>query len=163
MNDTNVIDRWPPVDARKDLAVTGAVAHAMARWVPRRYARDKSKFFGIPKPSTVMRTKKPFKTTLFIDASLYSSSKGTWMQGCHADDNRRMDGRTMATGASVTWTHCSVFFEVTWDKTLASARMGNIQAMDAKGLHKGSSNIPFLLPSLPLPREATVCLVHFVV
>jgi hypothetical protein len=32
------------------------------------------------------------------------------------------DGRTMATGASVTWTHWSVLFEVTWDKTLASAR-----------------------------------------
>jgi hypothetical protein len=35
----------------------------------------------------------------------------------------RMDGRTMAAGASVTWTHYSVLFEVTWDKTLASARM----------------------------------------
>jgi hypothetical protein len=35
--------------------------------------------------------------------------------------------------------------------------------MDAKGLYKGSSNIPFSLPSSPWPREATVCLVHFVV
>jgi hypothetical protein len=69
----------------------------------------------------------------------------------------------MAAGASVTWTHCSVLFEVTWGKTLASVRMGSVQAMDAKGLHKGSSNIPFSLPSSPLPREATVCLVHFVV
>jgi hypothetical protein len=30
-------------------------------------------------------------------------------------------------------------------------------------LHKGSSNIPFSLPSLPWPGEATVFLVHFVV
>jgi hypothetical protein len=38
-------------------------------------------------------------------------------QGCHADDIRRTDGRTdgrtMAAGASVTWTHCSILFEVT--------------------------------------------------
>jgi hypothetical protein len=29
----------------------------------------------------------------------------------------RTDDRTMAAGAFVTWTHCSVLFEVTWDKT----------------------------------------------
>jgi hypothetical protein len=34
---------------------------------------------------------------------------------------------------------------------------------DLERLHKGSSNIPFSLPSSPWPREATVCLVHFVV
>jgi hypothetical protein len=34
--------------------------------------------------------------------------------GCHADVFRRTDDRTMAAGASVTWTHCSVLFEVTW-------------------------------------------------
>jgi hypothetical protein len=47
-------------------------------------------------------------------------------QGCHADvfgrTNRRTDDRTMAAGASVTCTHCSVLFEVTWAKTAASAR-----------------------------------------
>jgi hypothetical protein len=47
-------------------------------------------------------------------------------QGCHADVFGRTDGRTddrtMAAGASVTWTHCSVLFEVTWGKTAASAR-----------------------------------------
>jgi hypothetical protein len=89
----------------------------------------------------------------------------------------RTDDRTMAAGASVTWTHCSVLFEVTWGKTEAfawtlacvradapaSAWTGSVQAMDAKGLHKGSSNVPFSLPSSPWPREATVCLVHFVV
>jgi hypothetical protein len=70
----------------------------------------------------------------------------------------------MAARASVTWTHYSVRFEVTWGKTLPSARTRTcVRAMDAKGLHKGSSNIPFSLPSLPWPREATVCLVHFVV
>jgi hypothetical protein len=31
--------------------------------------------------------------------------------------DRRTDDQTMAAGASVTWTHCSVLFEVTWDKT----------------------------------------------
>jgi hypothetical protein len=34
----------------------------------------------------------------------------------------RTDDRTMAVGASVTWTHCSVLFEVTWGKTAAYAR-----------------------------------------
>jgi hypothetical protein len=34
---------------------------------------------------------------------------------------------------------------------------------DLERLHKGSSNIPFSLPSSPWPKEATVCLVHFVV
>jgi hypothetical protein len=34
---------------------------------------------------------------------------------------------------------------------------------DLKRLHKGSSNIPFSLPSSPWPGEATVYLVHFVV
>jgi hypothetical protein len=75
----------------------------------------------------------------------------------------RTDDRTMAAGASVTWTHCSVLFEVTWGKTAASARMGSVQAIDAKGLYKGSSNVPFSLPLSPWPREAMVCLVHFVV
>jgi hypothetical protein len=83
----------------------------------------------------------------------------------------------MAAGASVTWTYCSVRCEVTWGKTLpsartptcvrtdasASTRMGSVHAMDAKGLHKGSSNIPFSLPSSPWPREAMICLVYFVV
>jgi hypothetical protein len=35
--------------------------------------------------------------------------------------------------------------------------------MDAKGQHKGSSNIPFSLPLSPWPREATVYLVQLVV
>jgi hypothetical protein len=34
-------------------------------------------------------------------------------QGCHADDSGRTDGRMMAAGSSVTWTHCSVRYEVT--------------------------------------------------
>jgi hypothetical protein len=33
---------------------------------------------------------------------------------------------------------------------------------DLERLHKGSSNIPFSLPSLPWPGEATMCLVYFV-
>jgi hypothetical protein len=39
-------------------------------------------------------------------------------QGCHTEDNGRTDGRTddltMAAGPPVTWTHCSVHYEVTW-------------------------------------------------
>jgi hypothetical protein len=46
--------------------------------------------------------------------------------GCHADvfgqADGRTDDRTMPAGASVTWTHCSVLFGVTWGKTAASAR-----------------------------------------
>jgi hypothetical protein len=42
----------------------------------------------------------------------------TRMQGCHVDDsgrtNKQTDGRTMAIGSSMTWTHCSVRYEVTW-------------------------------------------------
>jgi hypothetical protein len=49
-------------------------------------------------------------------------------------------------------------------KTAASARTrACVQAMDAKGLYKGFRVISFSLPSSPWPREATVCLVHFVV
>jgi hypothetical protein len=65
----------------------------------------------------------------------------------------------MAAGSSVTWTHCSVRYEVTWDKTLVSAS-ASVPWMprDLERLHKRSSNIPFSLPSLPWPGEATVCL-----
>jgi hypothetical protein len=31
--------------------------------------------------------------------------------------DKRTNDRTMAAGAFVTWTHCSVLFEVTWGKT----------------------------------------------
>jgi hypothetical protein len=34
-------------------------------------------------------------------------------QGCHADNNGRTDDRTMAAGPPVTWTHCSIRYEVT--------------------------------------------------
>jgi hypothetical protein len=41
----------------------------------------------------------------------------------------RTDDRTMAVGAFVTWTHCSVLFEVTWGKTSASAQThGRVRA-----------------------------------
>ena len=35
--------------------------------------------------------------------------------------------------------------------------------MNLERLHKWSSNIPFSFLSLPWPREATICLVYFVV
>jgi hypothetical protein len=80
----------------------------------------------------------------------------------------RTDGRTIGRWP---WGHPKLgrtvasFLKLPGGKTPASARTrtGNVQAMDAKGIYKGSSNIPFSLPSLPWPREATVCLVHFVV
>jgi hypothetical protein len=49
-------------------------------------------------------------------------------QGCHADDNERTDGRTMAAGASVTWTHCSVLFEVTWVNHSRPCRRAGVRA-----------------------------------
>jgi hypothetical protein len=63
--------------------------------------------------------------------------------------DRRTDGRTMAAGASVTWTHCSILFEVTWDKTLASARTWCDRAdMDVRAdafLHpRGRTSLPTL-------------------
>jgi hypothetical protein len=45
-----------------------------------------------------------------------------WMDG-------QSDGRTMAVGSSVTWTNCSVRYEVTWGKTLASALTGSVHIM----------------------------------
>jgi hypothetical protein len=44
-----------------------------------------------------------------------------------------------------------------------SARIGSVRAMELERLHKGSSNLPFSLPSSPWPGEATMYLVHFVV
>jgi hypothetical protein len=75
--------------------------------------------------------------------SLLASSRGnkdSCHQGCHADVFGRTDGptddRTMAVGASVTWTHCSVLFEVTWGKTAASARThGRVRAFGQRPGH----------------------------
>jgi hypothetical protein len=41
----------------------------------------------------------------------------SWSSRERFQTDGRTDDRTMAAGASVTWTHCSVFFEVTWGKT----------------------------------------------
>jgi hypothetical protein len=57
---------------------------------------------------------------LLIENSLHSLQGGRVVTRTFSD--RRTDDRTMAAGASVTWTHCSVLFEVTWGKTAASAR-----------------------------------------
>jgi hypothetical protein len=46
----------------------------------------------------------------------------TWTFSDGGRTDGRTDDRTMAAGASVTWTHCSVLFEVTWGKTAPSAR-----------------------------------------
>jgi hypothetical protein len=59
----------------------------------------------------------------------------------------RSDDRTMAAGASVTWTHCSVLFEVTWNKTR--------RVRADMSVHADASPSPLppspLLPSPPLP------------
>jgi hypothetical protein len=42
------------------------------------------------------------------------ATRRAWLsRGCFQTDGRT-DNRTMAAGASVTWMHCSVLFEVTW-------------------------------------------------
>jgi hypothetical protein len=44
-------------------------------------------------------------------------SRSPWAgrtHGCYTDDNGRTGNRTMAAGSSVTWTHSSVRYEVTW-------------------------------------------------
>jgi hypothetical protein len=80
----------------------------------------------------------------------------------------------MAAGSSVTWTHYSVHHKVTSGinrRVRADAPLRPRgwavstpwMPRDLERLHKGSSNIPFSLPSSPWPGEATVCLVHFVV
>jgi hypothetical protein len=46
-----------------------------------------------------------------------SDTEGMGRQGCHADDSGqtddRMNGRMMAAGSSMTWTHYSIRYEVT--------------------------------------------------
>jgi hypothetical protein len=71
----------------------------------------------------------------------------------------RTDGRRMAAGASVTWTHCSVLFEVTWDKTLASMRIWCIRA-DAPQRPRGHGRPRrrTSLPSPPLPLSLPLSL-----
>jgi hypothetical protein len=82
--------------------------------------------------------------------------------GCHADVFGRTDGRTddrtddwtKAARASVTWTHYSVLFEVTWGKTrripadaLASAQTRPCVRTDARVRPRGRTSLPS--PSFP--------------
>jgi hypothetical protein len=68
----------------------------------------------------------------------------------------RTDGqtgsRTMAAGASVTWTHCSVLFEITWNKTLASARTWASARTPLPP--RPSPSLPSPSPSLPSPSPS---------
>jgi hypothetical protein len=78
-------------------------------------------------------------------------------QGCHEDVFGRTDDWTMAAGASVTWTHCSVLFEVTWDKTrCVRANMG-VRA-DAK---KNNNNNFFLVVVAGVERENSFSIFNF--
>jgi hypothetical protein len=61
----------------------------------------------------------------------------------------RMDGRTMAAGASVTWTDCSVLLEVTWGRTLASARTQFCVHADMGVRTDAPPYPPLSLPPLP--------------
>jgi hypothetical protein len=64
----------------------------------------------------------------------------------------RTNDRTMAAVASVTWTHCSVLFEVTWDKTrcvradatMRLCRRTRVRA-DAKKIFKNKNKNKLLL------------------
>jgi hypothetical protein len=64
--------------------------------------------------------------------------------------DRQTDGRTMVAGASVTWKHCSVLFEITWDKTLASARTWCVRADASASARTHLPPLPLSLPPLPL-------------
>jgi hypothetical protein len=64
----------------------------------------------------------------------------------------------MAVGASVTWTHCSVLFEVTWNKTRRvctdepmSARTQSSVRADMGVRADASPSPPLSLPPLPSP------------
>jgi hypothetical protein len=71
--------------------------------------------------------------------------------GCHADVFGRTDDRTMAAGASVTWTHCSVLFEVTWGKTRC-VHADAPKRPHGHGRPRGRISLPSPLPpSPPLP------------
>jgi hypothetical protein len=75
--------------------------------------------------------------------------------GCHADvfgqADGRTDDRTMPAGASVTWTHCSVLFGVTWGKTRCVRADAGVRPC-------GRISLPPLpsppLPSPPLPSPS---------
>jgi hypothetical protein len=56
----------------------------------------------------------------------------------------RTDSRTMAAGASVTWTHYSVLFEVTWGK--------KVRVRADIGPSARTSSPPSPLPPSPLPH-----------
>jgi hypothetical protein len=93
-------------------------------------------------------------------------SWGHQKQGCHADNNGRTDERTVGRwlqGRPWLGRTVASVLKLPGIKHYRPRGRECVCAMDAKGLHKGSSNIPFSLPSSPWPREATVCLVHFVV
>jgi hypothetical protein len=74
-------------------------------------------------------------------------------EGCHADgSDGRTNDRTMAAGASVTCTHSSVLFEVTWGKT---KRVRADATMRPRGRTRvranASPSAPLSLPTLPSP------------
>jgi hypothetical protein len=71
-------------------------------------------------------------------------AKTSWKphtHGCHADVFERTNGwtddQTMAAGASVTWTHCSVLLKLPGGKTLASARTRTCIRADGQRLGHG--------------------------
>jgi hypothetical protein len=65
----------------------------------------------------------------------------------------RTDGRTMAAGASVTWTHCSVIFEVTWNKIVRVRT-------DEKTRLRRRISLPSPLPPSPLLSARTLGCVY---
>jgi hypothetical protein len=82
-----------------------------------------------------------------LNTCFQQNSPRAHTQGCHADVFGRPDSQTMAAGASVTWTHCSVLFEVTWDKTM---RVRADAPMCLRG-RKNASARTHLPPLPPLP------------
>jgi hypothetical protein len=90
----------------------------------------------------------------------------TWLSRGRFQTDGQTDGRTMAARASVTWTHCSVLFEVTWEKTRrvhadmsmrphGRTRVCEDAPMSARKQPSvradASPSPPFSLPPLPSP------------
>jgi hypothetical protein len=93
------------------------------------------------------------KTTRFHDRNMSSSSTPECIYDFGPGLSRgrfRTDGWTMAARASVTWTHCSVLFEVIWGKT--------VRVRTDIGPSARMSSPPSPLPPSPTPSPAdAVC------
>jgi hypothetical protein len=73
-----------------------------------------------------------------------------WLSRGRFQTDGRMDDRMMAAGASVTWTHCSILFKVTWDK-IRRVRTDALASVRIRARPRGRISLPSPLPPLPSP------------